>query len=132
VSDRPTRLTREQQYAIDIQAMMNDPRFRRFALRLLDASGMFRSSYGDDSRNLSWWEGRRSLGLDILGLLQGVDRDALLALAAEEQKTRMENPSGRRNDSDRRDELGTGAGRDPDGRDRDVGAGWLDYGTAPS
>lgn len=119
------RRTREQLLKSDLQGLMLSAPFRRFVYCILMDSNLLRGGYGANQATLQWWEGRRSLGLDILATLQGVDPDALLKLLTEEAQTRTETNIGRRT-TDRRDEL-TGSG-DPDGRRRSDGLDYLDYG----
>ena len=122
---RGGRLTREQLRDADIETLMLSAAFRRFAYCILMDANVLRGGYGANPALLPWWEGRRSLGLDILATLQSRVPDALLQLLTEEKATQQETTLGRRN-SDRRDELGGGG--DPDGRQRSDGYDYLDYG----
>lgn len=60
----------------DMQLLMALPEFKRFLFRAIQTSGLFQiSTNGSDGRDLVFYEGRRSMGLDLL-------RDAEQALDA--------------------------------------------------
>jgi hypothetical protein len=121
---RPKRATREELTALDVEALMLRPEFRRFAYCILMDANVLRGGYGANIATLPWWEGRRSLGLDFLATLQSRVPDALYRILGEELQTQKETNIGRRT-ADRRDELRTG---DPDGRQRGDGYAYLEYG----
>lgn len=126
VPTRQGRPTREQLRDADVESLMLIPAFRRFMYCVLMDANVLRGGYGANSATLPWWEGRRSLGLDLLATLQARVPDALLQVLTEEKATSQETTLGRRTADDRRDELRPG---DPDGRRRSDGYDYLDYGS---
>jgi hypothetical protein len=121
-SNKSKRTSRTEMLANDIDNLMLSPAFRRFIYCVLMDANVLRGGHGANPATLPWWEGRRSLGLDILATLQTRDPYALLAILTEEKATGKDTQNGRR--TDRRDELRT----DPDGRTRSDGYQFLDYG----
>lgn len=120
-------MTREEVLKHDMQALLLDARFKRFMYCVLMEANVLRGYHGSNERNVLWWDGRRSIGLDLLTTMQAVDPDALLAILAEETRTRLETTVARRT-RDRRDELNPNA--DADGRSRSDGSVFLDYAAA--
>ena len=69
----------------DLEALSQDPRFLRFLFTVLDAAGIYASTYGSRD-HLAFAEGRRSLGFDMLRTVEMTRPDAQLAvLQAEHQ-----------------------------------------------
>lgn len=114
----------------DCEALALDPRFLRFISTVLREAGIHQTAYGVDGRNLAYAEGRRSLGFEILGMLERTRPDALIAILQSELSALKENPDEHREYDPRSDLPGSDdldgsaqrAGR------RDDGAGtFLDY-----
>lgn len=106
-----TESTRELEL-LDLTQLMTLPAFRRFLFRIMNDSGIWLPAYGSDGRNLAYAEGRRSLGLDILGMADKaapIPRNdsamTIMAILSEAAKSiPQEKPNGRRSDtSDRYD-----------------------------
>lgn len=51
----------------DIRWIISSPEGRRFYWRILSDAGVFRSSFSGDSNITMYNEGRRTIGLDLLG-----------------------------------------------------------------
>ena len=62
------RIDRENEQA-DIKWLMSNKRGRRVVWRLLDQSGVFRSSFNTNSMTMAFAEGNRNYGLRILALV---------------------------------------------------------------
>jgi hypothetical protein len=99
----------------DTEFLNSRPEFGRFLLRVIQTAGIFaRTTDGSGTRNLSFDEGRRHLGLEILemaeaaqpqGPIVGIPASTLTQiLLAEARKPQPEKPNGRR--YDRHSELG--------------------------
>jgi hypothetical protein len=83
---------------------MEAPQGRRILFRIVDAAGILREGYGPDGRHLVKHEGRRELGLEILGWFGPVRPDALPAVLLEElqtQRSTLEVSNGRRDRNNR-------------------------------
>lgn len=50
----------------DADLLLARPEFRRFLFTAIQMAGLFDAANGQESRDLNWIEGRRSLGLDLL------------------------------------------------------------------
>jgi hypothetical protein len=98
------------------QEFLNErPEFQRFLLRVIQLAGIFsRTTDGSGQRDLSYDEGRRNLGLEILemaeaaqpqGPIVGIPASTLTQILLEEaRRPKPEKPNGRRT-ADRHDEL---------------------------
>lgn len=114
-------MTDDQRIKEALEHLKPQPQFKYFCLRVIQMAGIFsRTTDGSDGRNLSYDEGRRNLGLDILEMLEAHEPQApLLDIPAAtltqiflgESQQPTEKPSGRRNQYDRHSEL---AGADDD------------------
>lgn len=87
-------MSTDNQNKADMAQLLDLPAFRRMLWRIINESGMMRSAYGTDGRDLAYREGRRSLGLDILRWAdsgQPLPRDdalsTWLAALSEEERT---------------------------------------------
>lgn len=85
------RIAAEQKQAVeqaveDFQGLMDDPRFRRFAWRLLEKTGVFRSSFTGNSETF-FREGARNVGLWLMDDLHTHTPDAYV-LMLKERKTK--------------------------------------------
>lgn len=93
----------ERQRKDDIEQLMQRPEFWRFVyFEILSPSGIY--SRTREEPNVLFYEGRRSLGLDILGRLsamKGAPEDAIVkAIEAGMKLTQGANENGRRNPRD--------------------------------
>lgn len=86
----------------DMKRLMGDLSALRFFYRVLDASGYLKGAYGADGRNLVYNEGRRSLGLEVLQLVEATQPDALIRILQAAQTIPKEIPHGRRSNSTNR------------------------------
>ena len=99
----------------DAEFLLNRPEFLRFMYSAIQSAGLFSNTVAADGRTvrdqcLEWHEGRRSLGHELLNLVDAGIPDALrspdgLPLATLDKIIReamnpKENPDGRRNDDD--------------------------------
>ena len=84
---------------MDVEHILSLPSGKRFLWRILETSGIHTPAYSADGRDLAYREGRRSLGLDILGWLGAVQPDALIRILTEELATQKETTSGRRSNA---------------------------------
>lgn len=66
----------------DLIWVMNDPRGRRFIKRLLESSGIYRSSYSSDS-GIYFREGERNVGLRILSELERLTPENYIVMLQE-------------------------------------------------
>jgi hypothetical protein len=109
----------------DMRFLASRGEFKRFLFRVIQASGLFqRTTNGTDTRNLDYFEGRRSLGLELLDMAEqgqpiadahpaGPLLTLIQALLAETNQPATEKPNGRRNQrNDRYDDLDPGDGDD--------------------
>lgn len=74
----------------DLIFLMSREEGRRTLFRIIEASGMFASTYGSDGRDLAMREGRRSLGLEIIDWLVAIDPMALVRLLEEGVQSQKE------------------------------------------
>ena len=74
----------------DLQALFDRPAFRRWLLRLIHRSGILQSTFGADSRTAAYADGRRSLGLELLNELAGIEPQALARILSEPISTPRE------------------------------------------
>ncbi len=65
-----------------IETLMKTKEGRLFLLHLLDMTGVFTAFY--DEKNLPIFEGRRTVGAELLSLLKGQDKNNLSKLLYEE------------------------------------------------
>ena len=69
----------------DLASLLGQSSFKRFLWRVVKASGIHTSAYGSDDRRLNSFEGRRSLGFDMLRWAEDAlrigDGDGMAALA---------------------------------------------------
>lgn len=65
-----------------IENLMKTKEGRLFLLHLLDMTGVFTAFY--DEKNLPIFEGRRTVGAELLSLLKGQDKNNLSKLLYEE------------------------------------------------
>lgn len=64
-------MTRDERAKDDARKLILLPEFRRFMWRVIQTAGIYsRTTDGADGRNLSFAEGRRHLGLDILDMAE--------------------------------------------------------------
>lgn len=115
---------------MDFESLMLNEAFLRTLFTILDTAGMFGTNYRPDGRDLAFYEGRRSLGLDILASARAFGGpDALIRILEAEKKTPTGGSIGRRNTDD------TDGSDDADGSgDQHVpGSGlvFLEYGPEP-
>src|SRR6476469_2112898 len=88
--------TREQLAAADWRALLSDEKFLRVVFTILDLSGMFTGNFRPDQRTHAFFEGRRSLGLDILRTAEKyLGRDALNRILQADMKNPKEAPNDR-------------------------------------
>lgn len=52
----------------EIQLLLSVPEFRQFLFEAIQLAGIWEPANGHDPRDLAWFEGRRSLGLELLQL----------------------------------------------------------------
>ncbi len=90
------KITRAQQSAMDVEALMLDEKFLRFLSTVRLIAGIETVAYGPADRHLHFAEGRRSLWCDILRTVEQSSDDALLRILTEEMKTSRETSNGRR------------------------------------
>lgn len=104
----------------DAQYLLGRPEFRRFMFFAIQSAGILTdksTANGQSGRDLSHYEGRRSLGFEMIGALDVGQPDALRspeALATLDQILReamnpapnKEKARGRRNDTERYEQLG--------------------------
>lgn len=78
------KLSREQDKA-DFAWLMSDKRGRRFIWRLLDTSGVYRSSFTGNSETF-FREGARNVGLQIIADIHEFAPDAYVTMIEEHRK----------------------------------------------
>jgi len=71
----------------DVRAVMATPEGRRFAWHLLEQAGIYRSSYSHEPQAMAFNEGRRSSGLQLMGILTACCPDQYAKMAAEQTET---------------------------------------------
>ena len=104
---QPKRVSLDDMVALDIENLMLIPAFRRFCFTIFRDCGMYTGSFHSEAAFLAYAEGRRSLGLDILGRLAHASPDAHIAILTEVQPL-QEASNGRRKRYDRNDLDGDG------------------------
>jgi hypothetical protein len=106
LSTRPQRaqrkVTLDDMVRMDIENLVAIPAFRRFCFTIFRDCGMYSGNFHSVDAILSYAEGRRSLGLDILGRLVDASSDAHIAILTEVQPY-QEKQNGRRNSYNRND-----------------------------
>lgn len=121
---------RERQEKSDLEFMLRSPECRRilYLISIQMARLLEPTTDGSEGRHLSYWEGRRNLGLEILALFEtaqpathpgGLSILTLIQLLREEAQKPSEKPNAtRRHDRYRdldSDDAGDGGGDDSDG-----------------
>src|SRR5438045_9784787 len=77
---------RLEQDKIDIHGLLGDPRFRRFAWRILDRSNMFASIWDSNGSRLNYNSGAQDIGHWLWELLEDARPDVMLDILAERRK----------------------------------------------
>lgn len=68
----------------DVLSLAKMPQFRRFCWKILEEAGLFKMSYTRGSaEETALREGRRSVGLDVLAIIQTVDPGIFLQMQKE-------------------------------------------------
>lgn len=67
----------------DLRWLLGHPQGRRIALRLLDETGVFRSSFNHSGSLMAFNEGRRNIGLWLTGELMEANADGYLKVLKE-------------------------------------------------
>lgn len=108
-------MTDDKQLREDMQFLNQREEFRRFLFRVIQISGILsRTTDGSGERDLSYDEGRRNLGLQILEMAEtgqpvahpeGLPLLTLMQALREEAQAKPEKPNVRRNQYDRNSEL---------------------------
>jgi hypothetical protein len=88
------RLARE-----DVLWLLSTAQGRRFLFRILSTSGIWLPAYGTEDRHLAYGEGRRSLGLEVLGWINQVDPRGFLKVLEQDLQSQKE-PVHERDDDD--------------------------------
>lgn len=70
----------------DVRAVMNTHEGRRFAWHLLEQAGIYRSSYSHEPQAMAFNEGRRSSGLQLMGILTTHCPEQYAKMAAEQSE----------------------------------------------
>jgi hypothetical protein len=73
----------------DMKATLQSPAGRRVLMRLIDETGVFLRSFTGDTETF-FREGRRSVGLDLIGAIERVDAGAFATLQQEALALRMQ------------------------------------------
>lgn len=68
----------------DFKHVMNDPRGRRFMWRVLERSGIYRSSYTGNSETF-FREGERNIGLMLLAEMMSICPESHIAMLQEKE-----------------------------------------------
>ena len=76
----------------DFKWVMSNRRGRRFAHRLLDQCGVFRSSFTGNSTTF-FNEGQRNIGLQVLAMVNEHTPDAYVLMLKEHKEDERNNPS---------------------------------------
>lgn len=74
----------EQQIADDLKWLMQDKRGRRFMWRLLETTGLYKSSFTGNSQTF-FLEGQRNIGLIQMDALLAHCRDEYLTMVSEQK-----------------------------------------------
>lgn len=72
----------------DVNALMNMPEGRRFIRMLLgdEVTRYYLKTHGKDSHNSDYLSGKRSVGVDIVALLKGANKNNFAKLITTEQE----------------------------------------------
>lgn len=97
-------MTRAQKMAFkqvqnDIRAALNDAAMRRVLMRLVQQTGVFERSFTGNSETF-YREGRRSVGLEIIEMIEQVEPDAFIALQIEMARLRKKQEGTRHEEED--------------------------------
>lgn len=68
-AEREQQREREQREVDDFKWLMHNERGRRVVWRLLEQSGVYRSSYADNANTTFFREGERNMGLRVLDMI---------------------------------------------------------------
>jgi hypothetical protein len=110
---------------LDMEKLWPQAEFKRFLFTLLDGALIHTGITGTDPRHFIFGEGRRSLGYDILRLVEKIDPNAHALILTEGHKSQLEAP--RAKPYDRLSELDERRGaRNPGEQPQ-----FLDYSTDP-
>ena len=72
----------------DIKWLMSSKRGRRFVWRLLEQAGVFRSSFNTNAMAMSFGEGNRNYGLQLLNLIHTLCPELYPTMIKEQQNVR--------------------------------------------
>ena len=72
----------------DIKWLMSSKRGRRFVWRLLEQAGVFRSSFNTNAMTMSFSEGNRNYGLQLLNLVHTLCPELYPTMIKEQQNVR--------------------------------------------
>jgi len=81
------RIDRQNEEA-DIKWLMSSKRGRRFVWRLLEQAGVFRSSFNTNAMTMSFSEGNRNYGLQLLNLVHTLCPELYPTMIKEQQNVR--------------------------------------------
>tara|TARA_Y100001963_G_scaffold125931_1_gene177963 strand:- start:4 stop:348 length:345 start_codon:yes stop_codon:yes gene_type:complete len=81
------RIERQNQES-DIKWLMSSKRGRRFVWRLLEQAGVFRSSFNTNAMAMSFGEGNRNYGLQLLNLIHTLCPELYPTMIKEQQNVR--------------------------------------------
>ena len=107
----------------DLTALSQDPRFLRFLFTVFSSAPMYTGTYGTDGRHLAYFEGRKSLGFDILRSVELVAGPETLLRVIEAGTKAQKEYQDDVSPNDQNEELDA-----PRQRDRAVGLEFIDYG----
>lgn len=88
------KLEREQEVS-DFKYLMELPQFRRFAWRLLERAGVFRTSFAMNGLEMAFKEGHRNAGVQLLAEMTELCPNRYLQMI-KERKQPHEHRSGKR------------------------------------
>lgn len=92
-----TRKLAIDQEKMDMQWLMGSKRGRRIMWRLLERTGVYRSSFTGNSETF-FREGQRNVGLMLMAQIHEVCPDQYAVMLKEQQNVRTNADDGRRND----------------------------------
>jgi hypothetical protein len=78
---------------LDMEKLWPQPEFKRFLFTLLRSASIHTGIYGTAERHFIYGEGRRSLGYDILRLVEKIDPHAHALILTEGIKSQLEAPN---------------------------------------
>jgi hypothetical protein len=78
---------------LDMAKLWPQPEFKRFLFTLLRSAYIHTGIYGTDQRHFIYGEGRRSLGYDILRLVEKIDPNAHALILTEGITSQLEAPN---------------------------------------